>query len=155
MRVMCEHCGCRGVAPIAQLMDEHFELLELSGVIRGRLEAGDRDGAWRALGHLAEHLVDHVRREEAGVFRALREQGEYAEAVGELEEEHRTFDELLSELDLGDAELAERVGSLLDELSVHIDKENLGVFPVAVVTLGARGWETVAAAHGRPGMGAA
>lgn len=40
-----------------------------------------------------------------------------------------------------------RVKRLPDNLFEQIDKENLGTFPVAVVTLGAAGWEIVTAAH--------
>jgi hemerythrin-like domain-containing protein len=137
------------VEPIAELMDEHFDLLDLSGTIRRALAAGDRCGAWQALAVLAGQLDEHVRREEGGVFRALRDQGEFVEAVEELEGEHLDFDEALSELGLDDADLEERVTALLDELSLHIDKENLGIFPVAVVTLNATGWDTVTAAHAR------
>jgi len=31
----------------------------------------------------------------------------------------------------------------------HIERENLGIFPVSVVTLGTTGWETVRATHER------
>ena len=147
---MCEHCGCRGVEPIAQLMDEHFDLLDLSETVRRLLAAGDRRGAWEVLGTLAHQLDDHVRREEAGVFRALRDQGEFVDAIQELEAEHVAFDEAISDLGLDEADLEARVGTLLDELSLHIDKENLGIFPVAVVTLNGAGWATVTAAHESP-----
>jgi hemerythrin-like domain-containing protein len=143
------------VEPIAELMDEHFELLELSGEVRRLLASGDRAGAWRVLGTLAQELVDHVGREEDGVFRALRDQGDFVDEVLALEGEHVAFDEDLSDLDLAAPDLEARVEALLDELSLHIDKENLGIFPVAVVTLGAAGWETVAAAHARTGAGVA
>jgi len=146
---MCEHCGCRGVEPIAQLMDEHFDLLDRSASVRQMLVADDRAGAWTELGHLAEHLLDHVGREEAGVFRALRDQGDFADAVLELEAEHLSFDEALSELDLASPDFERQVHQLLEDLSLHIDKENLGIFPVTVVTLGAAGWATVDAAHAR------
>ena len=129
-------------------MDEHFDLLDLSGTIRRRLAAGDRMGAWVLLGDLAEQLNDHVQREERGVFRALREQNEFLDAVQELEAEHIDFDEALTDLGLDDPNLEFRVATLLDELSLHIDKENLGIFPVSVVTLNATGWATVTAAHG-------
>ena len=39
---MCDHCGCRGVEPIAELMDEHLALLEIAGDLRRHLTAGDR-----------------------------------------------------------------------------------------------------------------
>ena len=96
---------------------------------------------------LADRLTRHVGREERGVFAALREQGDFVDAVEELEDEHVTFDAALAGLDADAPDFGRRVHALLDELSEHIDKENLGVFPVAVVTLGARGWETVGAAH--------
>ena len=36
---------------------------------------------------------------------------------------------------------------LLTELDEHIVREDLGIFPVSVVTLGAAGWATVERAH--------
>jgi hemerythrin-like domain-containing protein len=128
-------------------MDEHLELLELGGEVRRALAAGDRSRAWQVLGSLARELDHHVSKEERGVFRALRDQGEYIEAVAELEGEHADFDELLSDLGLDDVDLEARVDRMLADLSEHIDKENLGIFPVAVVTLNASGWDTVSAAH--------
>ena len=68
--------------------------------------------------------------------------------VVELEDEHASFDELLSDLDRDSATLRADLERLFAELTVHIDKENLGIFPVAVVTLSAEGWDTVARAHG-------
>jgi hypothetical protein len=144
---MCEHCGCRGVPPIAELMDEHLALLELSGDVRRCLVAGDRPGAVAVLAEAGRLLDRHVRLEEAGVLAALKEQGDYTEAVEELEAEHVTFDEQLGALDEAAPDFDRRVQLLLDELSEHIDKENLGIFPVAVVTLGAAGWDTVGRAH--------
>ena len=51
---MCEHCGCRGVEPIAELMDEHFELLEIAGDIRRDLASGDRGARAQACHHLED-----------------------------------------------------------------------------------------------------
>jgi|SRR5680860_241916 len=144
---MCEHCGCRGVEPIAELMDEHFELLELAGVLRRHVAAGDRAAAVTVLKELGLHLDRHVRREELGVFAALKSQGDFVDAVTELEQEHTSFDVQLSSLEVEADDFDVRVNRLLDDLSEHIDKENLGIFPVAVVTLGAAGWEIVTAAH--------
>jgi iron-sulfur cluster repair protein YtfE (RIC family) len=133
-------------------MDEHFDLLDLSGTARRLLAAGDRPGAWSVLGTIAQRLDEHVRREEAGVFRALLDQEEFVDAIQELESEHLAFDEAISELGLDDVDLEARVGTLLDELSLHIDKENLGIFPIAVVTLNGAGWATVTAAHESPSV---
>ncbi len=144
---MCEHCGCRGVGPIAELMDEHLELLDHAGEVRRLLDLHELDRAWTRMAALADLLTRHVRREEAGIFTALRDQGDFVEAVTELEAEHASFDELLSELDRSSPTLRADLEALFAELRDHIDKENLGIFPVAVVTLGARGWDTVARAH--------
>ena len=38
---------------------------------------------------------------------------------------------------------------LLDDLDVHVQREDLGIFPVSVVTLGATGWAIVDEAHAR------
>ena len=42
---MCEHCGCRGIEPIADLMDEHYEILDIAGDVRRLLAADDRHAA--------------------------------------------------------------------------------------------------------------
>ena len=76
---MCEHCGCRGVEPIARLMDEHFALLDLAGDVRRSLQDGDRTSAMAALGQLGDKLLRHVAGEERGVFAALKEQGDFSE----------------------------------------------------------------------------
>ena len=144
---MCEHCGCRGVEPIAELMDEHFALLDLVGDVRRHLEGGDRVSTMATLEPLGVKLLRHVSREERGVFAALKEQGDFSEAVAELEAEHLAFDIQLDEIDIDSRTFVEDIASMMDDLVLHIDKENLGVFPVTVVTLGARGWATIEAAH--------
>ena len=144
---MCEHCGCRGVPPIAELMDEHLALLDEAHHVRRALGAGDRAAASAHLDDMVRHLAQHVRREERGVFAALRADGEFVEEVDRLEGEHRGFDAAIAALDVDAADLAGKVGRLLDELDDHVERENLGVFPVSVVTLGAAGWELVERAH--------
>ncbi len=144
---MCEHCGCRGVQPIAELMDEHLALLDLAGEVRRLLLAGDRGAAADRLAVLTGHLGRHVRREEAGVFAALVAQGDFTDEVAALEADHRTFDAAVACLDPGADDFADHVSRLLRELDDHVERENLGIFPVSVVTLGATGWHTVDRAH--------
>ena len=144
---MCEHCGCRGNEAIAELMDEHFVLMDLADQVRRHLQREDRAGAVTTVEKLGGLLLRHVAREERGVFAALKDQGDFADAVEELEAEHLTFDIQLDELDPESPTFADEVRAMLDDLVTHIDKENLGVFPVAVVTLGARGWAIVDAAR--------
>jgi hemerythrin-like domain-containing protein len=144
---MCEHCGCRGVEPLAELMDEHLALLDLAGDVRRHLAAGDLAAAAEQVAVLAGLLDRHVGREERGIFRALREQGDFVDEVSALEEEHLTFEAALAGLRPEAGDFAVRVTGLLHDLDEHVERENLGIFPVSVVTLGARGWDTVGRAH--------
>ena len=140
---MCEHCGCRGIEPIAELMDEHYALLDEAHEIRKAMANGDRETARTRLQRLVRHLDTHVRREEEGIFTALREQDEYVEEVELLEKEHAGFDAAIAALDPASLDFERAVSDLFVELDTHVERENLGIFPVSVVTLGAHGWELV------------
>lgn len=144
---MCDHCGCRQVAPIAELMDEHTALLDEAYEVRKALAERDPARAMELLRGLVEHLAQHVRREETGIFPALRATGEFLDEVDALEGEHRDLDSALEDLDPGAPDFAQRVTDLLHSLDLHVQRENLGVFPVAIVTLGADGWNTIDRAH--------
>ena len=144
---MCGHCGCQGVDAIGELRDEHTVLLEHAHEVRRALAAGDRPAAVSRLAGLVGHLTRHVAREERGIFTALREQGDFAAEVEALEGEHLALDGAIASLDPQGIDFETRVLGLLEELEEHIEREDLGVFPVSVVTLGAAGWATVESAH--------
>jgi hemerythrin-like domain-containing protein len=144
---MCEYCGCRQIAPLAELMDAHLALLDDAGEIRRALSHQEPVRAAALLGQFAEALDRHVRREEDGVFRALRDLGEYGDEVGELEDEHRDLHARITGLDMSDPGAHDALGRLFADLTDHIDKEDLGIFPVSVVSLGSTGWDTVARVH--------
>jgi hemerythrin-like domain-containing protein len=146
---MCEYCGCRQLEPIAELMDDHMRLLELAGDLRRALVEHDATEAAARRSELVELLAGHTRREEAGVFAALRAQGDYVDEVDLLEGEHVSLDRTVASLDLAAPTAVDVLDRLSAELTDHIDKENLGIFPVAVVTLGATGWGIVERAHER------
>ena len=141
--MMCEHCGCRGVEPIAELMDEHYQLQEEGEAVLRTLRSADRARTEAALRVLATHLDRHVRREESGVFAALRRQGEFVDEVDQLEREHQSFDVEITTLDPSGPDFDSRIHDLLRDLNDHVERENLGIFPVSVVTLHAAGWELV------------
>ena len=140
---MCEHCGCRGVEPLAELMDEHYQLQEEGQAVLRSLRIGDAAIVETALRLLATHLDQHVRREESGVFTALRSQGEFVDEVDQLEREHESFEVAITGLDPDAPDFGTRVHDLLHDLDEHVERENLGIFPVSVVTLHASGWELV------------
>lgn len=144
---MCGHCGCHGVPAIGELRDEHVALSDAAhGVLRA-IADGDRQGAHARLSHLVADLVRHVEREELGIFTALREQGEFAEEVAALEGEHASLDAAVAALDPDSDDFDVAVARLLSELDEHIEREDLGIFPVSVVTLGASGWDLVDQVH--------
>jgi len=144
---MCGHCGCQGVGAIGELREEHAALVDAAHDVRRALGAGDRSTAAARLTGLVTHLTRHVQREEQGIFTALREQGDFAEEVEALEGEHLALDAAIASLDPAGVDFEARVLGLLEELDEHIEREDLGIFPVSVVTLGAAGWGTVERAH--------
>ena len=144
---MCEYCGCRGVPPIAELMDEHTALVDQAQGVRRALGSGDPAVARSRLTRLVAHLDRHVQREEAGVFLAMRGAGEFVDEVDELEAEHRDFAATIAGLDTDAPDFGPTVTRLLDDLDQHVEREDLGIFPVSVVTLGATGWAIVDEAH--------
>ncbi len=144
---MCEHCGCRGVPPIAELMDEHMALTGQAHFVRQELGAGKPAAAMALLAELVAHLDRHVQREEAGIFRAMRDSGEFLDEIDGLEGEHRVLAAAVAVLDPESPDFAARVTHLLDDLDAHVEREDLGIFPVSVVTLGAPGWAIVDEAH--------
>jgi hemerythrin-like domain-containing protein len=140
---MCESCGCREVEPIGELMDEHSALMDEAHQLRQSLGKEDQSVTSSRLSQLVDHLGRHVRREEAGVFSALRNKGEFLDELTELEAEHRLFDQTMASLHVSHSDFADRLTQMLDDLREHVEREDLGIFPVSVVTLGALGWETV------------
>jgi iron-sulfur cluster repair protein YtfE (RIC family) len=144
---MCGHCGCQGVDAIGELRDEHLSLQERAHAVRQALGAGDRQTAHELLVPMVADLVQHVTREEQGVFTALRQQGDFVEEVAALEAEHVALDAAIASLDPSRDDFDQVVKQLLEDLEDHIEREDLGIFPVSVVTLGATGWATVERAH--------
>ena len=51
------------------------------------------------LTELVSRLQRHVQREEDGIFRALRDSGEFLDEVDALEGEHRDFEKAIAALD--------------------------------------------------------
>lgn len=129
--------------PIAELMDEHTALVDQASFVRHDLGAGDQASAMTRLTGLIACLDRHVSREEAGIFRAMRDADEFVDEIDDLEGEHRDFAATIAALDIDATDFATRVTALLDDLDAHVEREDLGIFPVSVVTLGASGWATV------------
>ena len=140
---MCSYCGCRANTVIARYSAEHDEIVNAMGVLRRAASAGDRDGARVAAGDLAVLLDPHTSSEERSLFAELRRDAEFTAHVDGLCAEHREIDAALARVVEGDLAAA---GMLEDILRRHIDKEENGLFPAAVIALDGPAWERVVSA---------
>ena len=130
-------------------MDEHTALVDESYGVRQALQTGDPAEAMTLLSELVSRLQRHVQREEDGIFRALRDSGEFLDEVDALEGEHGDLAKAIAALDPDAQDFRASVTGLLDDLAVHIEREDYGIFPASVVTLGAVGWTIVDRAHSK------
>ena len=137
---MCSYCGCRANTVIARYSAEHDEIVNAMGVLRRAANAGDHDSARIAARDLAGLLDPHTASEERSLFAELRRDAEFAAHVDGLCAEHREIDGVLARVAEGDFEV---VGALEDILRRHIDKEENGLFPAAVIALDGPAWERV------------
>ncbi|WP_320780591.1 hemerythrin domain-containing protein [Streptomyces sp. CRN 30] len=158
---MCEYCGCQALETIDELTQEHEEVVRLISLLR----SAHRDGAVIRMAELAREisrvLGPHTRVEERGLFPALA--GEFPERIAALETEHRRIEAVLAEAAHGalpEPGWPDRLIDAMDLLRDHILKEQDGVFPAALATLGTEEWEAVEAARkeaggtlSRPGTG--
>ena len=80
---MCDHCGCRAYAPIAELTAEHEEILTLAWSL---VEATrqERQPDQEVVDHLLARLDVHVAKEEYGLYPELAELSGLGEALKEL-----------------------------------------------------------------------
>ena len=142
---MCDHCGCREIAAIKQLMEEHEWLHERAHYVRDAIRRGDETAARTLFAGLVGVLDSHAVAEERGLFVAMRRYEEYADHIDTLDAEHawlRTETERATTA--GDG-WRERITSILDVLEEHINKEEYGVFPAALASLTVAEWESLAA----------
>jgi len=150
---MCDHCGCRDLAPVARLMSEHDQLRNLSGEIRDALAADDERDARAHVRDLLTVLAPHVLREERALFPRLRREVVLSEHVDVLESEHASLYDAVDALGLDapagasssapDPGWQSGVVALLDELAAHMEKEDYGLFPAALATLDGADWDVV------------
>jgi len=147
---VCDYCGCQEVRAIADLTAEHDRIVTLSGEARRALHAGALDLAADRARDITAVLGPHTLVEEGALFPAMAE--EYGDHVLGLLDEHRIIEAVLARADDGTPTdhawpgLLERALTLLRE---HILKEQDGLFPAALATLGPAQWDEVDAARDR------
>lgn len=142
---MCNYCGCRDFPVIAQFSAEHVEIEETAGLLRRAINAGDNATARQLLTELTGMLGPHVAREEKGLFAELADDATMRDTCAELCAEHQDLDAVLCPPDGQEPDWA-AVLDALERLHHHIDKEEHGVFPAAVVLLPMPAWDRITTA---------
>jgi hemerythrin-like domain-containing protein len=143
---MCQHCGCHSNQVIRRLSDEHDAIIDALGHLRRAADTGDTAAVRRRAGRLAELLDPHTAAEENGLFRELDTEDEFTEHLAALTDDHADLDRRLDEIAHGDL-------AGVDEFAVrlrrHIDREENGLFPAALIALDGAAWDRLSAAAPR------
>lgn len=137
---MCEYCGCRSIEVIGRFSREHDDVLTRLGNFGRACDSGDLEAVGRTGVALAEMLWPHTKAEEAGLFHEMRKEPEFTETIDSLCHEHASLDDQLERIIDGD----------LDEflnfeiaLRRHIDHEENGLFPAALIGVDGEMWERI------------
>lgn len=149
---MCEYCGCQAVPAIDELTREHDVAVTLIGQVRNAHAAGDAARMAVLARQIAEVLGPHTEVEEQGLFPALA--ADFPDHVAALHAEHRRVETVLAEAATGtptDQAWPARLMETLKMLREHILKEQDGVFPAALASLGPAEWDAVDAVRSRVG----
>ncbi|WP_030226949.1 hemerythrin domain-containing protein [Streptomyces sp. NRRL WC-3626] len=142
---MCEYCGCQSLASIDELTREHDEVVRLISHLRPAHRSGDIARMAELARRITTVLVPHTRVEEHGLFPAMA--ADFPDQIAALEAEHRQVESVLAEAADGvtpaDPAWPDRLLESMAMLRDHILKEQDGVFPAALATLGTEEWEAV------------
>ncbi|WP_018255518.1 hemerythrin domain-containing protein [Salinispora mooreana] len=136
---MCNYCGCREFPLIGQLTAEHEAIANAAGRLRTAINSG-ADNRIALLDDLLALLMPHTEAEERGLFLELRAEGTLTEAVEQLCDEHDDIHGVLSTVDRAAPDWS-AVPAALDRLHRHIDNEEHGLFPAAVIALPISAWD--------------
>ena len=137
---MCEYCGCRDIALIGRLSEEHYEAVNAMGVLRRAIESGEADAVADAVTAMGDELFPHNDSEEAGLFAELVKDEYFAATVNALIDEHRVMREQVGRIAAGDWTVFEQFEITLRH---HIDKEENGLFPATAVAVDGPTWERI------------
>ena len=110
---MCSYCGCRAIPTIARLFDEHTDIINAMGTVRRAVAADDDVATASAARALGSKLHRHTAVEERGLLAELRQDPEFTVHVDTLCAEHRTIDDLLTQVSQGHFTAAEALEKLL------------------------------------------
>jgi hypothetical protein len=139
---MCNYCGCREFPLVGELSSEHVEIEETAGELRRAIQGGRYGEAEVLLDSLTAQLAGHTAKEEEGLFAELRADGALADEVDRLCAEHDDIHGVLRRADRTAPDWALILDGL-QRLHWHIDKEEHGLFPAAVITLPLAAWDRI------------
>jgi len=143
---MCHYCGCRQIPLIIDFIAEHDAATSLAAAAIASIDAGDLEGARGLLDKLAGDLRAHWAGEEHGLFEVMGQSDEYADYIAALVKEHRELEMLLDAVDLTREGDRAALRAAIDELAPHIRKEEDGLFPAALISMGGDDWNRSMAA---------
>ncbi|WP_163660782.1 hemerythrin domain-containing protein [Mycolicibacterium alvei] len=109
------------------------------------LDRGDLDTARRLLAAMYDELRSHWQGEENGLFAVMHSDELYAEHIDPLVAEHRELAGFLEIVDLSDPAHQKRVRAEIEDLYLHIAKEEDGLFPAALTALDGVDWDAAMA----------
>lgn len=142
---MCQYCGCRDMPLLRDYIAEHERAVDHGREAVRALDRGELDVARRRLGEMFEELRSHWQGEENGLFAVMHADELYAEHIDPLVAEHRELAAFLEVVDLADPADQARVRKEIEELYVHIAKEEDGLFPAALTALDGPDWDAAMA----------
>ena len=142
---MCNYCGCREFPLIGRLSAEHEQIANAGGRLRSAITKHD-DDPLSALDALLALLQPHTVTEETGLFVELRAEGSLADAVDKLCAEHDDIHGVLVAVDRAAPDW-QPVLAALDRLHRHMDNEEHGLFPAAVIALPIPAWDRLTPAE--------
>lgn len=136
---MCDHCGCRSFAPIADLTADHERILELAWrVAEG--SSPNETAARTDHDDLVALLAVHAVKEELGLYPLLVDSGDLEpDRCQALEAEHREVHDVLEQARFGRREYF--------ALAAHIEEEEMELFSTARFAFEDEQWNDMAGAH--------
>ncbi len=147
---MCQYCGCQQLTAIAELTREHDAVVALIRTVNEQVTAGRIADVAATCRRISDLLGPHSVVEEEGLFPEL--ESEFPDQIAALTREHRQVERVLGEAAGGvpaDRSWPKRLQEVLVMLRGHILKEQDGVFPAAIISLGSEQWQRVENARAR------
>lgn len=136
---MCSYCGCHSIGIIGRFTAEHDELINVTGLLRRAVREGRTD-VGELVDDVAHLLRPHTDAEEIGLFTVLRRDEDFDEHIAHLCSDHVELDDLLARIRAGETDLVDRFDA---DLRAHIQREENGLFPASLTTLGGQEWAEV------------